>query len=319
MRKAFIGLSTPIGFDYTNNATKTKADIFSSPNPVLDSPFGLLLLFDELVFLTRSLCPENMRNLSYVSFLDEGSKLPHISSDEIDKILNTTWNKNLTSSDEIPSFQDAMLNAGVKHDMAIDNHTHGLRIKNIGDSEYSANSTPNNLAIDALIYSRINDPSMELITNSFLQPYFETEKTSAHQTLLTQLLVLDNIPNYLTPSGPYHPVIEEVRANKHLLEFRKWVTKQQGLASQSEVKDMKAAVESALQDAQEKLFLKYCDPKRHYKSVGKAILGDAISLVFPAAGTVNSLIEAGTDIINPNAMRWQGFIVGARRATRSHL
>jgi hypothetical protein len=33
-----------------------------SPNPILDSPFGLMLLYDELWFLTKDLCPTNLRN-----------------------------------------------------------------------------------------------------------------------------------------------------------------------------------------------------------------------------------------------------------------
>lgn len=93
MRRAYIGLSTPIGYDYKNQATKTKADTYSSPNPILDSPFGLLLLFDELVFLTRSLCPENMRRLPYVSFLDE-TNLAIVSTEEIETAIERAKKSN---------------------------------------------------------------------------------------------------------------------------------------------------------------------------------------------------------------------------------
>jgi hypothetical protein len=71
MRIAYVGLSGPLFYDYGHLATPGPADMQSSPNPILDSPYGLLLLFDELWFLTRSVCPENMRELDYVRFLDE--------------------------------------------------------------------------------------------------------------------------------------------------------------------------------------------------------------------------------------------------------
>src|SRR5262249_35429776 len=36
----------------------------------------LLMLFDEIWFLSRSLCPQNMRDLPYVRFMDESGLLP---------------------------------------------------------------------------------------------------------------------------------------------------------------------------------------------------------------------------------------------------
>ena len=316
MRKAFIGISTPIGFDYRNPATKAPADGPSSPNPVLDSPFGLLLLFDELIFLSRSLCPENMRDLPYVSFLDEQNGIPNITESEIDAVWKAAWGAPDRPISTTVSFQEALANTGAIDGMGIDNHSHGL---DIGPIRKQANADPYNLAIDAYVCSKLNDPSIELITNSRLQPYLDTELSVANQSLLTQLLLLENIPNYLTQKGPYHPVIEEVRANPYLAEFRKWISEQRCLTSPQEVKEVKAEVENALQDAQEKLFLKHCDPKRHYRSVGKAMLGDAIGVLFPVTGTVTALAEAGADVLNPEAMRWQGFVVGARRDTRASL
>jgi len=316
MRKAFIGLSTPIGFDYNNRASQSPADVMSSPNPVLDSPFGLLLLFDELVFLTRSLCPENMRGLPYVSFLDEKNLLPHIAQDDIDAI----WRAVRDASEEpIPnkiSFRKALANTGVIDGMGIKKHSHWLRV---GEIVVQAMSDLCNLSIDAYIYSRLNIPLLELVPNSRLQDQIDSEQRVANQSLLTQIILIENIPNYLTPKGPYHPVIEEVRNNPSLAAFREWITRQHGLTSPQEVMEVKAEVENALKEAQEKIFLKYCEPKRHYRSVGKALLGDAVGFLFPVAGTVKALLDAGTDILNPESMRWQSFIVGARRDTRASM
>ena len=83
-RHAYVGLSGPLLYDYEVQAERGPADLVSSPNPILDSPFGLLLLYDDIWFLTRSLCPQNMRELPYVHFLDEEAALPTLSDIDVE-------------------------------------------------------------------------------------------------------------------------------------------------------------------------------------------------------------------------------------------
>lgn len=45
-RRAYVGLSTPLFYDYSKDAKKTNNDKYSSPNPILDTPFGLFLLYE---------------------------------------------------------------------------------------------------------------------------------------------------------------------------------------------------------------------------------------------------------------------------------
>ena len=70
-RTAYIGLSYPLLYDYNHQADKSPNDLYSSPNPIIESPLGLMILFDEILFLCRSVCPNNMRQLPYVKFVDE--------------------------------------------------------------------------------------------------------------------------------------------------------------------------------------------------------------------------------------------------------
>ncbi len=319
MRKAFIGLSTPIGFDYRNQASRTCSDTGSSPNPILDSPFGLMLLFDELVFLTRSLCPENMRSLPFVTFLDEQKLLPDITEEQIESVCKTAWKNEFSGSYQKISFEDMLENAGVTLDSnkGIDNHSHGLKIGSILQKQ--ANASADNFAIDLLICSKINDPNIELIANSRIQPSFEaSQQVSYGQLRLTELLVIENIPNYLTQKGPYHPVIDQVRENQYLRDFRKWVSETKQVTSAAEIKELKQNVEHALQEAQDKVFLKYLDQNRHYQSVGKALIGDLFGLVFPFTGTVSALAEAGIDV-TATKQHWQGFLIGSRNLIRKSL
>lgn len=70
LRRALVGFSSPVGYSYEYPAEKTPNDERSSPNPVLMGATGLFVLYDEIWFACRSLCPQNMRSLSYVKFLD---------------------------------------------------------------------------------------------------------------------------------------------------------------------------------------------------------------------------------------------------------
>lgn len=58
-------------YDYKHPAEKSQNDLSDSPNPIIESPLGVMILYDELIFLCKSVCPNNMRNLPYVKFVDE--------------------------------------------------------------------------------------------------------------------------------------------------------------------------------------------------------------------------------------------------------
>ena len=77
MRIAYVGLTSPILYDHTGDIPSvTEGDRVG--NAVLESPFGVLLLFDEIWFACRALCPHNMQSLSYVRFLHEDGVLPDL-------------------------------------------------------------------------------------------------------------------------------------------------------------------------------------------------------------------------------------------------
>jgi hypothetical protein len=316
MRRAFVGLSTPLGFDYRNPATRTQADRSSSPNPILESPYGLLLLFDEIVFLTRSLCPENMRHLPYVRFLDEEQAL-QFSHDALNSSYEAA-NALATNGGELryewpADYGDLMRQMGVHWGPGVDNHSHGL---NIGQASVAANATLQNLYLDTAFAQNCGIPSLELITNRRLQSTLDAHDEATGEARLTQALVLKNIPNYLTQAGPYHPAIEEVRAIPTLGQFRTWMTNRPKMRTAAEIEEAERDVEATLLDAQERVFLKHLDPNSFFKSVGKAFVGDMVGLAFPLTGTVTAAFEGALKIRSDADMMWQGFVIEARRAFR---
>ncbi len=317
-RIAFVGLSTPLFYDYRNQASKASSDLSDSPNPILDSPFGLLLLFDEIWFLCRSLCPENMRDIPYVKFLDEREKLPCLKEieDKANQFLNTIGENKIFSKryekyyDSFNIYKDTTKRVGIYWDAAPDNHTHTLKI---GDINVSANSVRlENLIFDIELVNSMGEKNVELITNSFSQRFLEEGNSPILKAKLTELLVISNIPNYLTPKGPYHPCVEECRSNQYLKDFRKWISSQPINPDANELKDIKEEVESTIQESQDKIFLKYLDRKTQYFSLGKKLVYSTTNTIAPGFSIAASAIEELSNFFEKGERRWQGFLVSTR-------
>ena len=169
MRIGLIGLSTPIAFDYGVEATRAPADLASSPNPILDSPFGLMLLYDELWFLTRSLCPENMRGCSFVRFLDEEGLMPDAA--DIDTALGYTQFLMARAAEGFahapPPSGPASIEPPETWEAKWDNHSHALRL---GSQNLSANAGDVMLIVfDLEVLKTLGRDDVELISNGIGQ------------------------------------------------------------------------------------------------------------------------------------------------------
>lgn len=82
---AFIGLSSPTAYyyDFKNEYSK---DNQWNLIPIIESPQGLMTLFDEIWFLHPALCPITMRKLDFVKFIVDDSKLLKLSKNVIEQI-----------------------------------------------------------------------------------------------------------------------------------------------------------------------------------------------------------------------------------------
>lgn len=309
-RIGYVGLSTPSFYDYRNPASPAPSDQSSSPNPIIEGAFGALLLYDELWFLCRSLCPENMRSLDCVRFLDEMNEVPEVDPDWLpapDQIFDPLAIAAFNSSSF--AYHEVKAQARVIWDAAADNHTHGL---SIGGVRFNGNSwNIKNVVFDMLLAERLPS-NVELITNSFTSRLFRAEASTRDKLLLTEVLVLDSVPQFLTPNGPYHPCIEDVRGSSFLVHFRKWIQSDAPFASQKEVKDVKSEVEAKLAESQRTILLKYLDPKSSYQSLAETMLGIGIDALVPGASTVKDLMGQLGEERSKQGLRWQGFILDAR-------
>jgi len=181
-RIGYVGLSTPSFYDYHENATKAPSDGYSSPNPVIEGAFGAMLLYDELWFLCRSLCPENMRHLPYVKFLDEIGQVPDVDPDWLPEPDQMFTHDALAHFQQSSSAYQAVKDyAHVYWDAAADNHTHGL---SVGNRTLNGNSSSvKNVVFDMLVVERLPKVA-ELVTNSFSSRLFKSEASTGSRLRL---------------------------------------------------------------------------------------------------------------------------------------
>ncbi|MFZ5637417.1 MAG: hypothetical protein ACOY82_12635 [Pseudomonadota bacterium] len=313
-RIGFVGLSTPSFYDYAHRATTAPSDRLSSPNPVIEGAFGALLLYDELWFLCRSLCPENMRGLPYVRFLDEEGRLPPVDPEWLPDPESMFDAASIASFREAGRAYDfARSRAGIHWEAAADNHTHGLQV---GEHRLTGNSwSIKNVMYDVLLTERLPD-NVELITNSFSAALFKAEAGVNAGLLLTERLVLDDVPQHMSPKGPYHPCVEEVRESAFLSNFRQWMATAKPGGSPAEIEEIKREVEAKLQEAQREVFLRHLDPKGSFRSFADTIIGVGMDAIVPGAATIKDLLGQRNAEKEKQGMRWQGFLLDARHRLR---
>ncbi|GGA80013.1 hypothetical protein GCM10008015_20870 [Flavobacterium palustre] len=235
MRKALIGFSSPTAYFYDHDR-----QYFNEPwrwNPILESPQGLLTLYDELWFITRALCPVNLRNENYVKFLDDDSTyqtiVQQILSDFTNKkfeefvlhypylneIMDTS--KSFITSAEISNYGNIVRQVYGKKTgsgLPLDNHSHNIEIFG---NDISGNSFRIDLlALDNVICDYLYVPNLELITNRFNSSYINPKYNTLNQIITSQAITVKRIPVSQTPVGPVLQNIEQIRENNYLVDFR---------------------------------------------------------------------------------------------------
>ncbi|MCI8485110.1 MAG: hypothetical protein HFH41_12350 [Lachnospiraceae bacterium] len=311
-RIAYIGLSYPLLYDYQNQAKRSGNDLSDSPNPIIESPLGLMILYDELWFLCKSLCPSNMRKLPYVRYVDE--MFPNLYYEGVDAFKESI---DLSVKQQSGlSYENILDRMNLKKRRGIDTHTHEIRIGNVA---VYGNGGIDNLLFDLYVFMALKEQStadIELIANS---RFCMNEFVQSNYDLgVVEKIVIPDIPNYLSKEGPYHPCMEELRENTYLTDFRKWVTEHHNHIQNSEVDEICRDVNKTIKDTEEKILNKYLKDHNKYaffRSSGTTIIKTAFgiaSIPFSIADAFFGIAIAGKNAHRVSNDRWQGFVVQSR-------
>jgi hypothetical protein len=276
-----------------------------------------MLLYDELWFYCRSLCPENMRNCDFVRFLDEENALPDLAEIDIEAACDALYAAERAEQSVgalSPSRNLLLPDPPGSWDASWDNHTHELLI---AKTRVSANSArPDRILFDLEVLEHLGRQNVELVGNAMGQQWIEWIQPGVRELDLAHVLTIDQIPNYLAPTGPHHPVIDEVRNDRFLKDFRKWISETAETSSEEATK-VKETVERGLREAQEDVFLKDLDQASYSESIGKTLVGSIGDFIVPGVGTGAQLLQDVRAVRETRHRRWQGFLISMRRAANA--
>jgi len=318
-RKAFIGLSGPIGYDYRHGTDRVSANDTSAPNPVLEDLMGLLICYDELWFLSPHFCPADMRELPYVRFVNGDASAADAVTTAISQFREAFGDVEFGRAD-FGRFTSVIKEMTGKRysDFAIDNHTHGIELfPGFMAGGNSANLL--NVAIDAGIAAALDEPSLDVVSNSMaIMSFADDQRPGAPVVERDDIAVAALIPriaaaNFLGPKGAYHEGIEDLRAHRYVTEFR------EHLADLDHQPEDAARLAQELQKVaarQERdVFARALRGRNRYVTAGKAAASWGGNFLVPGAGSALSkavgTIETLKERYEMRKLRWALFVVDA--------
>ena len=300
--KAYIGLSTPIAYGHHEKSDEA--------TPLLEAPLGLFLLYDELWFLHRDLCPQNMRELDYVHFLYEEDPqveeaywwMKSMPAKEIYQAVDSPFVEGRTPwfpdsygkiiREIAPSSVDAQASAGKIEDLS----EPGFDI--YPGSDYGA------FELDYLLLNLI-DKKLDYISNSIVRergriPIEKQYESIDRDLLFTERFISKHIPNLQKPCGPYFEEIDDFRQLSSIQDFRAQMRSQRTQVSPEELEEGLEYIRSSI---------------TAYETEGVNVYLSAISFFLktvPGVGRLLSWADEATDIIQDynrgNKYGWVNFV-----------
>ncbi len=325
MKRAFVGFSTCIGYDYRNQAKRAKSDTRSSPNPVLYGATALMLLYDEIWFACESLCPQSMRKLPYVRFLQESAlrvdqgggieQEARLLAEAIDEA------EKLYSSEGYIDIRETLPRRFTMG--AVDNHTHGLNALGL---QLQANSATIQLAIDLVILANLKLTGLEIVLNprtskAIWTPFGAIDTTSdginfSNIELSERLINVNSTYDYAAVKGPYHPVIDEMRADPLLKDFRRWVSGNTSRLDNQEIQNIEHEINQKITDLTDAGIRKYVAKTSLVQAPVQMLKSAALSIMPPANGFAKAI-----EIVKANkkadTLRWLAFVALSRNQMQS--
>ncbi|WP_139252797.1 hypothetical protein [Geodermatophilus nigrescens] len=321
-RSAFIGLSGPIGYDYRNPLSRQSLGEERLPNPVLEDVAGLLLCYDELIFLSRDFCPADMQDLPYVHFVNEHPgrlERARTARDQYAQLASDIRERWAPVTRDWHSIVFTMTQ-GHRDEFAIDHHTHTVHVA----PDYEAHASAGNLEnviMDAGVALSLDAGTVDVVSNSIAAQVVngmlnDLVPRGAERTKLSLANSVVNIrtQGFLTPSGSYHESIEELRQHARLKEFRELLNSYEG--SEKEGPALAMEVTRLADEYAREGLSRFLKGRSRFVTVGSPLVGLAGNLLQPGFGSVLSGAVGAADFLRERKhrrrMAWALFVLDAR-------
>ena len=315
----FVGLSGPVGYDYFRGGERPYGEV--KPNPVLEDITGLLLCYENLIFLSEDFCPEDLRELPYVSFLtDDADKYEraataYAQAEELKKLygklpygsVQKTFTRITTSIFGTPE--------------GIDNHTRRLELDGFNCVGNSADTS--NIFTDRMIAKSLELSQLDVLTNSVASEAMRSkvinpshsETFNEWQIDVASAINTLQFPNKQGPCGGYDENIEKLRSNPSIRDFRRYLRGLQPLSADPQ-EMAEELYEVAREHASKLLQKRYRESSPLYKTIGRFGLSLAGSVLLPQISTAASAIGDATGILKDTRDRknsaWTAFVLAAK-------
>lgn len=301
-RVAFIGLSGPTGYDYKNYQDK-KSTI---PNPILEAPLGLMVLYDKILFLHPSVCPKSMLKLPFVEFLSEKKDLKEyfmkIGEDQILEKANLRFDYKSVSTEY------SYISQNIKQllpNSSCDNHSRKWE---------GLPSSPNAINEVNVIYDNIvaRNENASFTTNSVWHKTLYTESKNVLKENVVNYAIAYRIPNYIDNNGPFVKLIEEIRDRTFIREFRKKIDHLIKNNDSQSIFELTQQLETEFEQIRNILHKSIFEKSRLFESIVSMVSLIPDLLGIPYVGStisVGFLINNMTKIYGDRKFRWTGFLL----------
>lgn len=323
MRRAFVGFSTPMGYSYRNPARLSPNDASSSPNPVLFGSMGLFILYDEIWFACESLCPNSMRGLPYVRYLDvHGPKIDLAAvgfRDEIERIYNSIDPKPPgTLNDMFGEGYGEGMTAYLGAQLGTDNHTHDLKFlgENLG-----GNPGLRELIYDIWLISRYKNLQFDLTLNPLTARLgmgnlvLDGLAKAKQLGLAERVLTFGSLYDITGPGGPYHPCLEEIRDDDLLRSFREWMDRQRTRLDNQDLAEVETEVNAKVEAFTDSTLRKAVAPKSLAGVVVKVAKDELIGKI-PGGSVISTVGDSVAHNKHADTNQWKVFIALTQKSLK---
>ncbi len=300
--RAYVGLSTPIAFDYKAYHAEKR----DYPNPLLEAPLGLFLMYDEIWFLDPFVCPYNVADheLEYVKFVTDRYELSDVIELDLEppkpgpsEYFWEDWNGIVRN---IAPFAQA------------DNHSKVYVAGVVPDSR-----SPRNVAIDQTVAATLD---LELISNTPTSGWLRSVFVPQAGMHLTERLVSNRVPNYQSAEGPYFDGLDDLRRLPHLRRFRKKVQRESLTMDSKTLEEVVEGIEEDFATIRNETLLSRVGRGRVYEgslqiaAIAASEAAKAIPLVGQIYGVASAAKDIGEQLRDRKKYGWAGFLANVELA-----
>lgn len=291
IRKALVGYSSSIGYYYNFESER------GFPGSIIEAPLSLLILYDEIWFMSRDLCSYNLVNRPYIHFVDE---------EILPEGLPADFSEGLEMPSEMNEFPWDYWKSNIEDSFVsvarYDNHARGRLF-----GELSILPTPgsyNNFLTDYFVAEKFGFELVENSVNSIWMSSF-AENMLSMQT--SEHLLVPKLPSFQSINGPYHPFIEDLRKDNLINEYREQMTNISKTANFEGLGDLKKNLDLEYQRIVAELAVGEFSNSRIVDGTASLILGQ-IPIISNITSGVQGVKELYGVYKNRKDHSWAGFI-----------